>query len=146
MDLRSSWEADSRPAKPEISRLLWNPKVHYRVHNSPPLLPILSQMNLDHNFQPISLNFSSGCEVVPINDLFQPHVHIHLEVLDGFPSLHFTKGFFLRSIPVLSSHLHLSLLSGLFPSDFPTKILYVFLILTCLLHAPPMSSSLIWSL
>jgi len=32
-----SWEADSRSATPEISRLLWNPKFHYSVHESPPL-------------------------------------------------------------------------------------------------------------
>jgi hypothetical protein len=44
-----SWEANSRSPSEEISRLLWNPKVHYRFHNSPLLVPILSQMNKVHN-------------------------------------------------------------------------------------------------
>jgi hypothetical protein len=43
---------------------------------------------------------------------------------------------------VLSSHLCLHTPSGLFPSGFPTKILYAFLISASLLHAVPISSPL----
>jgi hypothetical protein len=78
--VQSSWEANSHSASQEIPRLLWNPKAHYRVHMSPQLIPILSQMNTVHTFPPY------------------------------FPKIHFN----------IISHLHLGLLSSLFPSGFPT--------------------------
>jgi len=45
-------EANIHSSNQEISRLLCNPKLHYRVHNSPPLILILSQMYPFHTFSP----------------------------------------------------------------------------------------------
>jgi len=75
----------SHPASQEIPYLLWNLKVYYHVHNSLPLVPILSQMKPVH----------------------------------ALPS-------YLRSILILFSNLCPGLPNGLFPSGFPTKILYAF--------------------
>jgi len=84
---RSPGEAKSHSANQETSLLLWDPKVHYRVHKRPPLVPTWARWNHFTLSHPISL----------------------------------------RSILILSSHPRLSLSSGLFPSGFPTKILYTFI-------------------
>jgi hypothetical protein len=51
-------EANSHLASQEIPHPLWNPKVHYPVHNSPPLIPILSQMNPAQIFLPYFTNIN----------------------------------------------------------------------------------------
>jgi hypothetical protein len=45
------WEANSHSAS-QIPRLLLNPKVHNRVQNSQPLVPILIQIHPVHTFSP----------------------------------------------------------------------------------------------
>jgi len=60
MDHTSSYEADSHSAIQEIPNLLWNPKVHYRVYNSLPLVIILIQMHPVHNFKPYAPNMYSN--------------------------------------------------------------------------------------
>jgi hypothetical protein len=78
MNLSPSWEAASRLATQEFSRVLWNPKIHYCVHKSHPLVPALSQMNPFHT----TLSYFSKSILILFSNLFP-----------NFPSYPFPSGF-----------------------------------------------------
>ena len=48
MEQTPFWEVNRFTASQEIPRILWNPKIHYRIHKRPPLVPTLRQGNPVH--------------------------------------------------------------------------------------------------
>jgi hypothetical protein len=55
---RSPLESNSRSASQEILHVFCNKNVHYRVHKSSPLDPILNQLNSVHTLQFFKIHFN----------------------------------------------------------------------------------------
>jgi len=60
MEQSPSSELNTYSGSEEIARLLWNPNVHYHVHNSLSLFPILRHMTPVHTFPPCLRNIHSN--------------------------------------------------------------------------------------
>jgi hypothetical protein len=56
MELSNFLKAASCSATQEFLNILWNTKIHYRVHKGAALVPILSQINPAVPSYPISLS------------------------------------------------------------------------------------------
>jgi len=82
-------DADSSPANPEIPSTVCNQKVRYLVHNSPPLFPVLSQINTIQAPSSHSVSVRAICRHLPFYVLVFQAVFF-IPIFQPNPFTHFT--------------------------------------------------------
>ena len=78
MEQSPFWEANRFSVSQEVPPILWNPKVHYRIHMCPLPVPILSQLGSVHK---------------PSSHFLHIHLILSTHLRLGLPSGLFPSGF-----------------------------------------------------
>lgn len=102
-------QADSRTGRQKNPRFIWNPKIHYRLHNSQPMDP-MSQMNPLNSFMQYLFKRSILAVDSPFNSRPDPQPFFQLQVFHLKFCIHFLSllcKLYVSLIPRQSILLHL---------------------------------------
>lgn len=107
----SPWGANSYSASQEIHYILWNVEVDEQIHNSLPLVPILSQMLQSTPSDPISSRpvlipssqLCLGFHIISCLQVFQPKSCMHFSFLPNIPATCPSHPIFLELLSLIIS-------------------------------------------
>ena len=127
-----SWDGNRSSDSQDIPRILWNPKLHYRIHNSPPPVPNLNQINQVHAPPPPHSTYRRSIVILPS--------HLTPGSSKWSSSLSFSYQNSVCTIP-LPHTFYMSCPSQCFWFDHPNDIWWGALVVMHVLKCPPISKT-----